>query len=215
MLEDDLIKELKNSRNEVIRNAYEYKPADLIHVLGRNIEWLHHEVRKLLAGHNDSLPAKAKRDVDIVWVLPTRHMNYRNDHFREILSGCIENLVEIHNEHNYALPLKQNWDQYDPSIYFSDSQRYSTEGLNRLWRAFDRTVWYATITIAKQEAKKANEIAQQRAQNQNQRGGFNRASYRGVARGSTGRNYFAKKPYYTKFSKINKKRMPPPPPPNE
>ena len=155
MPEDDIIKEIRTSKDETLQYlVHTQDVTGLTHVLGRNIEWLLHEVRKLLAAHNDALPKKAQKNCNVVWVLPSRHMNYANDLMREILGNCIESIVEIHNERNFALSLKQNWDQYDPSIYFSDSQRYSNEGLNRLWRAFDRTVWYANVLITKNENRK-------------------------------------------------------------
>ena len=207
MLEDDIIKELKHSRNETIRYLTETRPHDLVLIMGRNVEWLYHEIRKLLAGHNDALPKKARKEVTIVWTLPTRHMNYANDHLREILGSCIENLVEVYNDKNIALHLKQNWDQFDPSIFFFDSQRYSTDGLNRLWRSFDRTVWYANILVQKLETKKSQEATQRPFGNTGQpmRGGAN------AYRGSQSKNYFAKKRFYTKFGKYQKRNLPPPP----
>ena len=200
MIEDDIIKELNNSNDDTIKDLRRNSPHDLILVMGRSIEWLYHEIRKLLAGHNDALPNKARKDVHLIWVLPTRHMNYANDHLREMLAGCIMNLVEVHNDNNTALPLKQNWDPYDPSIYFHDSQRYSTDGLNRLWRAFDRTVWYANNLVSKTANKRSNE--QQQNANIAQRG--NPYGYRG------GRGYFGNKRYYAKYNKF-RKQLPPPP----
>ena len=204
MLEDDIIKELRKSHNGTIQYLIEADQQGLIHVLGRNIEWLFHEIRKLLAGHNDALPPKARRDVNIIWVLPTRHMNYQNDQLREIMATCIETLVEIHNVRNFALPLKQNWDQFDPSIFFFDSQRFSNDGLNRLWRAFDRTVWYANVMVNKMVQRKLNDNGQ---------GTSNvRGNPQGAVRGTTrgGRGYFGRKRFYTKFGK----KLPPPPPEN-
>ena len=159
-----------------------------------------HEVRKLLAGHNDALPQRAKRDVYVTWILPSRHMNYKNDRLRETLANAMTNIVEIHNERNLTLGFKQNWDQYDPSIFFHDSQRYSTEGLNRFWKAFDRTVWYANVLINKAENRKISD------QN-NQRGGNPPQQPHGGFRGGRG-GYFARKKQFNKFSK---RTLPPPP----
>ena len=153
MLEDDVIKEVKASRDPAVRESFNNQQEDLIHIFGRNVEWLFHEIRKLISAHNDALPNRARGDTTVVWVLPSRHMNYANDNLRGMFGACIQNLVEIHNENNLALSLRQNWDPHDPSIFFFESQRYSTEGLNRFWKSFDRLVWYANVIINKAQHK--------------------------------------------------------------
>ena len=120
MLEDDVVKELGDVEG-------------LPHIYGRCIEWLHHEIRKQISAHIDALPKRAQREPYIVWILPSRHMNYCNDSRRELFAECIENILQVHDNKTFALPLKQNWDQYDPSIFLYDSQRYSASGLDRLW----------------------------------------------------------------------------------
>ena len=210
MLEDDVIKQVRNFKN----------PDDLAHIYGRNIEWLFHETRKMIAGHLDALPLKARREPYIVWVLPTRHMNYANDYKREIFGKVMENIVEIHNEKNLALGFRQNWDRFDPSIFYYDSQRYSDEGLSRVWKAFDRTVWYANVLVDKAEYRKNAEKngSLQRNLNNNQggviqntfqpRGGTRgRGTFRSAQRGNS---YFAHKKQYSKAGRTAR-RMPPPP----
>ena len=212
MVEDDIIREVVKSRNETIQYVLQESPQDMVHIFGRNIEWLYHEIRKLLAAHNDALPQRAKRYVYLIWVQPSLHMNYRDNMLREMLAGCMQNLVEVHNERNLSLALKQNWDHHDPSIYFYESQRYSTEGLKRLWKAFDRTVWYANILVNKAEHKRAVEIHGTNDNTRfNQRGGSGgfRGRYRG--RGNS-RNYFANKKFYTKAGKFQARSKLPPPP---
>ena len=208
MLEDDVIKDVRSGEG-------------LPHIYGRCVEWLHHEVHKMLAAHNDFLPANARRDVYVTWVLPSRHINYANDGKREFFSECIENVVEINNEKNFALAIKQSWDQYDPSIFLYDSQRYSGEGLNWLWRAFDRTVWYANVWVNKTEQRKIIEQNNQRAAanvaptaatTSFRRGGRGNIRGRG-GNGQGGNFYYANKSYFNKFGKNQwKAKLPPPPP---
>ena len=210
MLEDDVIKEVNASTNQAVQKAMRETPQDLVYIFGRSIEWLFHEVRKMIEAHNDSLPPRARRNINVIWVMPSRHMNYRNDEFRGMFGACLQNLMEIHNVRNYALQLKQNWDPYDPSIFFFDSQRYSTEGLNRLWRAFDRTVWYANVLVNKGMQKNVFDNLTKREDGGAHAGQPVRFQNRGSGRrGRGGHGYFANKRYYSRFSK--KKSLPPPP----
>ena len=190
MLEDDVIKELGDQDG-------------LPHLYGRCIEWLYHEVRKLVAAHLDALPNNAKREPYLVWILPTRHMNYANDAKRELFADCLQNIAEVNDVRNLALPLKQNWDQYDPSIFMFDSQRYSASGLDRLWKAFDRTVWYANILITKNENKKPGENNPQR--NSVTAGGSRgRFIKRNFTSGQNPPGYYANKRKFSKYGKNTK-----------
>ena len=201
MLEDDVIKDVKDNNG-------------LPHIYGRCVEWLHHEIRKLLAAHNDLLPQNARRETYVTWVLPSRHMNYSNDGKRELFADCIESVVELHNERSFAMGIKQNWDPYDPSIYLYECQRFTSEGLSRLWRAFDRTVWYANVWVNKTEHRKVTEMNNQRANASNfpsERGHFRRGGRR--QRGGY-HSYYGNKSYYTKFGKSKSFSKLPPPPEN-
>ena len=197
VLEDDVIKDLGEKDG-------------LPHLYGRCIEWLYHEFRKMVSGHNDALPTKCQLEPYLVWVLPSRHMNYANDARRELFADCIENVIEVHDKKTMALAIKQGWDQYDPSIYLYDSQRYSASGLDRLWRAFDRTVWYASITAAKLENKKIAEQAAQRSAAIAGSSQPTRRPYRPF--GGRGRGgYFANKRKFSKFGKEHtRKKLPDP-----
>ena len=197
-LEDDVIKDIRENDG-------------LPHIYRRCIEWLHHEIHKLLAAHNDHLPNNAKREVFVTWVLPSRHMNYANDGKCELFADCIKNVIQINNEKSLALAIKQSWDQYDPSVYLYDCQRYSAEGLNRLWKAFDRTVWYANICVGKIENRKLQDQTGHANQQLNHfsSGTRGRPGYRGRGRGRT---YYGNKKFYTKFGKHHEMAKLPPPP---
>ena len=65
VLEDDLICDL-------------YTPDEVeVHIkYGKICNWLCNEFRKMIAGHVDALPPNARRNVHIIWLLPTYHINY-------------------------------------------------------------------------------------------------------------------------------------------
>ena len=142
VLEDDLIYELKD-RSEQLTFAY-----------GRQIEWLLHEIRKLISAHNDALPKKAKRKVNIIWILPAEHVAFSqlNAANRQLLRLCIKR-VTAQFDANHALELRQMWDKTDASLYLRLEKRFTPAGLTRLWKSVDRAIWFADTLIYKANEK--------------------------------------------------------------
>ena len=135
--EDDVIKDLAATSELEARCKYE-----------RIIGWLFNEVRKLLAGHNDSLPLKAKRNVHVIWVVPTEHIGFDNNAQRVLFAKFIGQTAKIHDR-NYALDLRELWDGTDSSLYVPSNHRFSTAGLSLYWRAVDRAIKFGDTLISR------------------------------------------------------------------
>ena len=139
VLEDDVIRDIpRMDRVKVI-----YK---------RGLSWLFNEVRKMFDGHNDSLPSKAKRKVNIIWVVPSDHINYENRNNRKIFGEMIKQVAKTF-DCNHALELKQVWDPEDYNLYLRNEHRFSQQGTALLWKAVDRTIWFADTIIYKANEK--------------------------------------------------------------
>ena len=131
VLEDDLIKGMKAS------------DATPVSEYSRWIKWLINEFRKIIDTMKDFLPANAKRDEhpQFIWIIPTRHCNYRNNVPRKKLGTSIENTAKC-VEKNISLRLVQKWDFNDTNIFLKDEQRFTTNGICDFWTSVDKSIEY-------------------------------------------------------------------------
>ena len=139
VLEDDIINSIK--RKDMVERIYD-----------RVVRWLLFEVRKILDGHNDSLPKKARRKVTVIWVTPSMHMNYSDTYNRKKLTKVLQNVAKL-IPNNHALSLRQIWDPDNFNLYLKEQRRLTAEGRALLWRAVDRTIWFADTLIHKANDK--------------------------------------------------------------
>ena len=93
--------------DDVIRNVPRIDRVCILYK--RCLNWIFNEIRKMLDGHNDSLPPKAKRKVNIVWIAPSDHIHYENRKNRCIFAETMKQ-VSASFDSNHTLELKQVWD---------------------------------------------------------------------------------------------------------
>ena len=132
--------------NDVIQELVEEEFPGMAY--NRSINWLANEIRKMIAAHNDLLPKKAKRKVNIVWVLPSEHAAYADMSSRQDFAARMKIILKLFDGH-HALALRQMWDTKNPNLYLKEQQRFTIEGLNSFWKAVDRTIWFADMIIYK------------------------------------------------------------------
>ena len=136
MMEDDIIKFLDHN---------DYGATELF---GKIISYLDAEIRKIILTFKDNLPNKCKRNGQphMIWISPSMHKNYNNNALRRKFGGELEQILKGRNA-TTVLRLKQLWNTDDPNLVFEHSSRLSPTGENRIWRAVDRTIWYADTIL--------------------------------------------------------------------
>ena len=129
VLEDDVIKEINVKDDYMLRD------------FTRRVKWLMSEFRKTIDAAKDALQPNAKtlNQPKFIWVLPTKHKNYRNSYPRRKFSQAIETQCKL-NENMIALRLVQRWDYEDSNLFLQEEQRFTSEGKAEFWRAVDKTV---------------------------------------------------------------------------
>ena len=129
VLEDDLIAFLNyNGRGETRMYA-------------KAVDWLMKEFERLIAEFKQFLPSMCKRDniPHILWIQPSRNINYYNDESRYKLG---KQLLEHANKYKNqsALELVQVWEFNNRSLYLTEQRRHTLQGKHLFWKAVDRTI---------------------------------------------------------------------------
>ena len=91
-----------------------------------------------------------------MWIKAPHHKNFANNLHRMKFNKALESMAKLH-DNMFVLELVNEWDQYDTSLYITESRRYTATGLSTYWRAVDKTVKYAdTILLKKIKQKSEN-----------------------------------------------------------
>ena len=132
----------------IINGPLAYTGAGETDMFDRAFSWLAREVRKTIDIYKAYLPDKCKRieNPHTLWILPTKHINYRNKERRGKLSYCMETVAKIHPDTS-ALSLKQIWDDNNENFYIRHTRNYSNEGITAYWKAVDRTIMYCDTKL--------------------------------------------------------------------
>ena len=112
------------------------------------LQKLMNEVRKIIAGFKDKLPAKSKRYnwPHVLWPIPVQHVAFETFALRENIARSLINLTAMQYNMS-ALKLKQIWDDQDMDLYLPDVERFTSTGKLKLWQALDRTIKFCERTI--------------------------------------------------------------------
>ena len=107
----------------------------------KRIKWLMSEYRKLIEGVKDVLAPNTKSTnlPKFLWIMPTRHVNYKNNFYRKKFAHCMETMAKFY-ENTTALRLVQRWDYNDNNLYLQAEQRFTYDGKAEFWAAVDKTV---------------------------------------------------------------------------
>ena len=142
ILEDDVIKKVKLE-------------GDVSYVYGRAIHWLLSEFRKLIEIMLEMLPQKSKRDEHpyVLWIMPTRHRDYKNDIQREKFNEKLMSISKLYHN-NFTLELKQLWRKDESLLYNKNENKLTSYGLKTFWRSVDRTIKFCNSIIDRITAKK-------------------------------------------------------------
>ena len=154
----------------------------------------------MLEGHNDSLPAKAKREVHVVWILSTDHIQYKNADRRQEFRKAMVKTVKMLEKH-HAFELRHGWDKEDRSLYLYREDRITPNGVTSFWRAFDNVVQFSDQAVGK-PIKMIPNTAQFNFANQN----MSSMSQPPPQPGPSNDGRYSNKPFkkWSKFKNINK-----------
>ena len=161
VLEDDVINSIKNVGDDHIGKDYQ-----------RRIKWLMSEFRKIIEATKDYLPynAKASGKPEFLWIIPTRHVNYRNNFYRKKFGYAIEMMTKFY-EQMFALRLVQKWDFNDSNLYLREEGRHTYDGKAEMWKAVDKTVEFFVTKYQKklQQPEETTVQTENLRRNQNNR----------------------------------------------
>ena len=102
----------------------------------------------MIDGHNDALPLHSRKLVQIVWVIPTLHKNYGNNEKRKIFISSLISKTKL-QERQHAFELRQLWDDSDNDVYQRTEHRFTSYGINKYFKALDRTIMFANTVVNK------------------------------------------------------------------
>ena len=133
-----------------------YKGEKLSEAYSKMVTWLLNEYRRIIRTYKEMMPAKSQGDnrPSFIFILPTTHTNYWNNKQREIYGSSLQALAPLFPD-TMALPLKQLWEYKNKDFYCSELKKYTAEGIQTLWRAIDRTVFYGHKSITSKLLKLA------------------------------------------------------------
>ena len=140
------------------------------------------EFRKVLSTFKDKLPSKAKKQgwPHILWILPLLHQEFKHFSFRVDVSSVLEDLV-IQQSDMSALKLKQEWDEYDKSLFMGDYQKFTSKGFKTVWAAVDKTVKFCNKMVFNSDSRAGQINSNITARKQH----FENKRHENLSRGST------------------------------
>ena len=143
--------------DDIINEYYDAK-ADFKAIYNCALSWIMREMDRTADSARDIMPNKAKNDKypRFLWIVPTLHKNYRNNHLRKIFNECLTTRAKLFKNVS-ACKLKQLWNYDDGSLYYYDEGRFTAQGFATYWSAVDRTIRFCDFTMnASQNRKWAN-----------------------------------------------------------
>ena len=81
-----------------------------------------------------------------LWVEATLHNNYQDNDSRIIFNKCLQ-AATLHFDRMIALPLKQEWDEFNCTYFNWHQQKYTAHGLSAIWKALDNTMRFADTKL--------------------------------------------------------------------
>ena len=145
ILEDDLIKNLGYNRTGA-ESGY-----------SRVIDWLITEIKDVIEKAKQIMPEKALRaDYPyILWICPTSHMWYENNHSRKLFSTVLDKAVS-EQKGMAALKLRQLWSDTNESLFKDKYAPLTERGIEILWQSIDKTIRYFVLAIQKGAQERRN-----------------------------------------------------------
>ena len=113
------------------------------------INWLAVEFNKLVNIHKDRLPMRAVKGEypHFVWIAPLRHVNVKNNYYREKITSSIKTVTSTFNNH-IMLQLKKIWDAEDRTLF--KHKRLTEIGLGKYWESVDSAIEFWCKHLAPQ-----------------------------------------------------------------
>ena len=133
IMDDNLIRDIQEQFSQKVK----YLPA-----------WLLHECNKAIEIYKDYLPVKAKNEwvPHLLWMAPSQHKNFTNNHKRAITSEFLVEEVKFYKNMS-ALHMVKIWEEDNSNLYLTNCHRFTSEGLIKYWLSIDSAIRYWNVAI--------------------------------------------------------------------
>ena len=131
--------------NDVSRNIH-FDNFRISKIFGENLNYMLNNVHRIILGHKDTLPARAKKYKypTIMWITPPGHIVFSDNGPRQKFAKCVDTVAQLHNEMR-VMKLKQ-WDFADKSLVVETNNmggyRFTSHGLLKYWMSVDGAIQY-------------------------------------------------------------------------
>ena len=119
--------------------------------MGKIINVMMNDIRKLIQMQKEYLPTKAKRMSypHIIWIEAPIHDNFRNNYERTVFNRNLNSVVKLFDDIS-ILKLKKIWEPTNSRLFIEENNRFTSEGLANYWAAVDYTMKFMdTLLIDK------------------------------------------------------------------